>query len=366
METIDVIGVMSGTSLDGIDLAHCTFSTEEGHWTYKINAAYTIPYTLYWEEQLANLEELNAYQLQRLDIEYGAMVGELVKTFQQNFGLRADLIASHGHTAFHDPQKRISKQIGDPIGIWSVTDSPVVADFRQGDVLLNGEGAPLAPIADWWLFKEYPVCLNLGGIANISLKANLNNTIKAFDVAPCNLIINHLANEKGLSYDDKGAMAKQGRVDHSTLEILNTLPFYKTTGPKSLDKNAVYQTYLPILDNADLVTEDKLATFTDHLAYQVGIVTAASEIGSDSSMLITGGGAFNDFLMEKIQRHSGLKIRKPANTLIEYKEAMAFAFMGLLRCQNAINCFKSVTGARKSHVAGNLYGDFTAIRSKLE
>lgn len=360
-----MIGVMSGTSLDGVDLAHCTFSIEEGYWHYKINAAYTIPYTPFWEEQLAKLNELNGYQFQRLDVEYGTMLGELVNTFKENFKLEADLIVSHGHTAFHDPSKRISKQIGDPIGIWSITEIPVVAEFRQADVLKNGQGAPLVPVADWWLFNEYPICLNLGGIANISLKSNKLNTITAFDIAPCNLIINHLAAQKGFPYDDKGAMAKQGYVDHSTLETLNALPFYQKTGPKSLDKKAVEEKYFPILDNTDLTVEDKLATYTEHLAYQVGVAAKASSASEDSIIFITGGGAFNDFLMEKIQRYSGLKIRKPANTLIEYKEALAFAFMGLLRCKNEINCFKSVTGAWESHVAGNLYGDFTAIANKL-
>ncbi len=368
MNFIEVIGIMSGTSLDGIDLAHCTFSTEENQWTYRINATHTIPYTPYWEDQLANLSEMTSYEFQRIDIEFGVLLGELVSEFKKNNGLRADLIASHGHTAFHNPAKRISKQIGDCSGIWSVTDTPVVTNFRQSDVLLGGQGAPLAPVGDWWLFRDYPVCLNLGGIANITFKTYSENNIEAFDVAPCNLILNKLANKKGKSYDEQGQIARQGAIDNGVLKTLNELPFYTKKGPKSLSKETVYETYLPILENAGPKVEDQLATFTEHLAYQIGksIKLKAPSSLRNESMLVTGGGAYNDWLMEKIQEHSGIKLRKPANTLIQYKEAMTFAFMGVLRCNNTVNCFQRVTGAKESHVAGDLYGDFTAIRNKLE
>lgn len=368
MKFIEIIGIMSGSSLDGIDLVHCTFSTEEGRWTYQVNATHTVPYTPYWQEQLTNAKHLSAYQIQRLDVEYGALLGELVHEFKQEHGLKADLIAAHGHTLFHDPDKRISKQLGDASAIWSVTETPVVTDFRQGDVLLGGQGAPLAPVGDWWLFPDYPVCLNLGGIANVSIKNLIQEYISAFDVAPCNLILNALAREKGETFDQKGQLAKKGEVDTLTLDTLNQLPFYQKQGPKSLDKEAVYETYWPLIREAGLSVEDQLATFTEHVAQQVGQAINQDTQWRGSSephLLITGGGAYNDWLIERIAAHADLKIKLPGNSQIQYKEALIFAFMGLLRCDNRVNCLQKVTGARESHSAGKLYGDFSGIKSKL-
>jgi len=360
MPDMEVIGIMSGTSLDGVDLAHCAFERVQGQWTYRINGAQTIPYTDYWQEQLSTLEALNAYEFQRLDIEYGAMLGTLAKLFMQTNGFSADLIASHGHTAYHNPGKRISKQIGDVAGIGSVTKIPVVGEFRQGDVLLGGQGAPLAPIGDLRLFGDYPLCLNLGGIANITLKGKDERNIKAFDVAPCNLILNHLARKAGQPFDDKGTLARTGTVDSRLLETLNNRPFYTRKGPKSLDKQAVYQTYLPLLENSQAAVNDLLATLTEHIAGQVG---SAAQYSTDAEpvMLVTGGGAYNDYLLERIQARTGIKLRKPSNRLIQYKEALIFAFMGLLRCQNIPNCLRSVTGASEDHVGGILHGDATAL-----
>lgn len=340
-----VIGLMSGTSLDGADMAFCKFDYDS-YWTFKILKAETIPYTKEWNSKLKNLYVKSAIELASTNIEYGSYLGTIVKDFISRNHLSVDFIASHGHTIFHQPQNKLTLQIGDGNSIAAQTVLPVVYDFRSKDVSLGGQGAPLVPIGDKLLFNDYDYCINLGGIANISFDQNGKRI--AFDICPANQVLNFLSNESGKPFDDKGQLASGGLIDASLLNTLNSLDFYSKPTPKSLGREWVEEVNHPILNQSKAKTEDKLRTFTEHIAIQITTIINQKT----GKILITGGGAHNDFLIERIQSLTKSQIIIPSPKLIDYKEAMIFAFLGTLRMRNEINCLSSVTGATRDSSSG--------------
>jgi len=345
-----VIGLMSGTSLDGLDLAFCEFSRDENWWTYQIHCAETIPYNDRWKGLLSTLESGSALDFVSTDIEYGHLLGRLTRSFIERNNLIPDFIASHGHTIFHQPGKKITSQIGRGSAIAAETGLRVVCDFRSHDVALGGQGAPLVPIGDALLFHEYDFCLNIGGFANISFQTGAKRV--AWDVCPANIVLNQLAMQAGHDYDPDGTMAASGFVDKALLETLNTLPFYSLKFPKSLGREWVVQYILPVLQDSGLPTVDLLATFCEHIAIQIA---ASAGLKRDTKMLITGGGAFNRHLINRIRHHALPEIIIPDALTINFKEALIFAFLGVLRWRNEINCLSSVTGAAKDSSGGAIY-----------
>ena len=346
-----VIGLMSGTSLDGLDIAFCEFNMDDNRWIYKIQCAETIPYTDQWKELLSNIESGSALDFITADFEYGHLLGSLTRDFIDRNNLVPDFIASHGHTIFHQPDKRITSQIGRGSAIAAETGLRVVCDFRSLDVALGGQGAPIVPIGDALLFNEFDFCLNIGGFANISYQ--MANRRIAHDVCPANIVMNQLALQAGYEYDPDGMLAGSGTVNQQLLEMLNGLPFYKQAFPKSLGKEWVVQHVFPLLKNSDQSTNGLLATFCEHIAMQVA---AATEAKKGTKMLITGGGAFNKFLIGRIRHHATPEIIIPDAYTINFKEALIFAFIGVLRWRNEINCLTSVTGASKDSSGGAIYG----------
>ncbi len=341
---------MSGTSLDGLDIAFCEFSNEDHYWVYKIHAAETIPYTDEWQTTLSTLENGSALDFVTADVEYGHLLGRLTYDFIKKHNFAPDFIASHGHTIFHQPGKKITSQIGRGSAIAAETGIPVVCDFRSLDVALGGQGAPLVPIGDALLFAGFDYCLNIGGFANISFQPA---TIRlAFDVCPANIVLNQLAARAGLEYDAGGRLAASGKVDTTLLENLNRLPYYQQQFPKSLGKEWVVEHILPLMAGPDLSENDLLATFCEHIALQVA---AASTAKKEAKMLITGGGTFNDYLVGRIHHHAIPEIIIPDPLTINFKEALIFAFLGVLRWRNEINCLQSVTGAVKDSSGGAIY-----------
>jgi anhydro-N-acetylmuramic acid kinase len=341
---------MSGTSLDGLDIACCEFSREENRWSYKIQCAETIPYTAHWKELLSNLESKTALDFATADIEFGHLLGRLTLDFIERNNLVPDFIASHGHTIFHQPDKKITCQIGRGSAIAAETGLRVVCDFRSLDVALGGQGAPLVPIGDALLFEEYDFCLNIGGFANISHQTE--NQRIAYDVCPANIVLNQLAMLTGAEYDRDGMLAAKGNLNQQILDDLNALPYYHQAFPKSLGKEWVVQHILPLLKNTGLSTNDLLATFSEHIAMQVASSTGGKKA---SKMLVTGGGAFNKHLIERIRRLSSPEIIIPDINTVNFKEALIFAFLGVLRWRNEINCLTSVTGASKDSSGGAIY-----------
>jgi anhydro-N-acetylmuramic acid kinase len=347
METYKVIGVMSGTSMDGLDLAYCEFEHNEGNWKYTIGAAETIPYNPTWITRLTELHKQPAFVLTKTDLYYGRYIGHCIKTFVTKHQVSVDFIASHGHTIFHNPAEGYTTQIGNGNAIHAESGIPVIYDFRTLDVTLGGQGAPLVPIGDRLLFHEYEACLNLGGFANISYEADGKR--RAFDICPCNIILNHVAQQAGYDYDENGEMAASGIANEQLLGALNDLPFYKRTGAKSLGREWVEQEIWPLVQQYEITIEDLLATFTQHISDQ--IATVFQTIGA-KKVLFTGGGTYNALLINQLQTKGNSTVEIPDPKLINFKEALIFAFLGVLRERNEVNALKEVTGARRDSSGG--------------
>ena len=341
---------MSGTSLDGIDLAYCTFHESNGEFTFKLGSCETIPYPGFWLDKLKALPQSPAVEYAETHVSYGRYVGQLVKGFMQTNQLTADFVSSHGHTIFHNPDMGYTAQIGDGAAMAMECGLPVVCDFRSSDVAAHGQGAPLVPIGDELLFPEYDYCLNLGGFANISTKKEGKRI--AFDISPANIILNHIANKAGKDFDEGGKLAASGEIDTELLAKLNSLDFYQKQPPKSLGREWVEKQILPLLNCPTISLRDMACTFCQHIAVQIA---ACVESGPGKKMLVTGGGAFNTYLMKKIAENTSVELILPDAKTINYKEALVFAFLGLLRMKSLPNCLASVTGATYNVTGGAVY-----------
>lgn len=360
------IGLMSGSSLDGLDICYVEFNVlgspftatssnyEEITVNYKILQADCIEYSAEFRERLRNAANLSAFEFAKLHTEIGKYFGELTNDFiRNNKPEKIDFICSHGQTIFHQPDLGFTAQIGCGAQIAAQTNCKVVCDLRTSDVANNGQGAPIVPIAEKYLFQDFNVFLNIGGIANIAFHNNENVT--AFDVCAANTVLNYLARQKGLEYDKDGKLARSGSVIQSLLIELNEIDFCHQAPPKSLGSEHIYEDWIPLFDKYDDSIEDKLATMVEHIAMQVGNQIHSSFNIHHSSLLITGGGALNTFLTERIQQHTSLKVVVPDILTVQYKEALAMAFIGLLRILEIPNCLASVTGAKKDVIGGAVY-----------
>ncbi len=349
-EKYSVIGVMSGTSLDGLDLAFCEFAIDD-KWKFKLITAKTISYDQQWQKRLREAATLGPKELAILDSDFGKYIGQQINQFRDEENISFNYISSHGHTVQHQPQNGITVQVGSGTEIRNMTGVNVICDFRKGDVALGGQGAPLVPIGDRLLFGEMDYCLNLGGIANISFEKNEERI--AFDICACNIVLNMLAEKLGSNFDDDGAFANGGELNKKLLNELNELPFYKKSYPKSLGREDIEREVFPILNNYQIKPEDLLRTFCKHIAIQIGKVIG-SEV-SNSKMLITGGGTLNLFLLKQIEDECHLKIVIPSKAIIDFKEAIIFGFLGVLKIRNENNCLKSVTGASEDSSGGDVF-----------
>lgn len=336
---------MSGTSLDGLDICYAQFQNI-ATWEFEIIKTETIPYSSEWKNRLQDAILLSAEDLLALDKEYGFYLGEKTQEFiSKNNITDLDFIASHGHTVFHQPQRKFTLQIGDGRAIKLTTKKPVIYDFRSQDVLMGGNGAPLVPIGDELLFSQYDACLNLGGFSNISLQKNHQRI--AFDISPVNVVLNYFAEKLGKNYDENGDFARNGAINFKILEELNTLTFYQKPAPKSLGVEFVNSEVLPLLK--DEIPENIIATFTEHIAEQIAKVFDDNQL---KTVLVTGGGTFNTYLLEKIREKSQTELIVPDENIINFKEALIFAFMGVLRLRNEINVLCSATGSSENHSSG--------------
>ena len=343
-----VIGLMSGTSLDGLDLVYVKFN-ESNYKDFKIIYSETKSYSQNWKVRLQTAIDKSNKELATLDIDYGRLLGEMTNEFiKENKIDSVDFIASHGHTVFHQPDKGITLQVGDGQALANVTHLKVICDFRTQDVALKGQGAPLVPIGDELLFSEYDYCLNLGGFANVSFKGNDKRV--AFDICPVNIVLNHYTKKIGLEYDENGIIASEGNLNEELLKQLNDLDFYHKNPPKSLGLEWVQKYVFPLINNLETQVSSILKTFVIHSAQQIGKVLNGSK-----SVLVTGGGTYNSYLIQQIEKYSETKITQSGANIIEFKEALIFALLGLLKDRNEINCLSSVTGAIKDHSSGKSF-----------
>ena len=346
---------MSGTSLDGIDLAQIIFNLSEGTWSYKIISSETVSYTKEWKDKLQKAISFSEKKLTALNSEYTFYLAKVISEFISRKKIfKLDAVCSHGHTILHQPQKGVTLQIGNLLEIASLINEKVVCDFRVQDLDLGGNGAPLVPIGDRLLFSEYDYCLNLGGFANISFEEKRNNNKGskriAYDVCPVNIVLNYLAEQLGFLFDESGNSARGGKLSKKLFQQLNDLPFYKMIPPKSLGLEWVKKEVFPLLRASTISIEDQLHTITEHFAFQL-----SSIFKKDSTILVTGGGAYNSYLIERTNNYKKINLIIPPAELIEFKEALIFALLGILKLRNENNCLKSVTGAKKDHSSGVIF-----------
>ncbi len=349
MKTYLSIGCMSGTSLDGLDLVACKLSFDSS-WKFELLKAVTIPYSHKWVSKLSNAAELNALDLALLNNEYGKFIGKQVAEFCSDIPEKPDLVSSHGHTVFHRPQERLTLQIGNGATIVAYSGLPTACDFRSMDVALKGQGAPLVPIGDELLFGQFEICLNLGGIANVSFREE--NERRAFDICPVNMALNHFISELGYEYDLDGNLGRSGKVQEELLTLLNELEFYQQKGPKSIGREWFKEEFLPLITSFQLAPEDILRTLYEHISDQLSLAVDQFPKGQ---ILITGGGAHNVFLIELFSEKTKHKTIIPSAQIIDFKEAIIFALLGVLRLRNEVNCLKSVTGSNHDHSGGVIY-----------
>jgi len=348
--TYKSIGLMSGTSADGLDVCCAEFTQNNGHWKYRIECAREYDYTAELRNTLINgVQNMSAKEFITFHSRYGHFLGQKVNEFIKEFSItRPDIIASHGSTVFHEPDKGIMFQIGDGAAIAAETGIPTVSDFRRLDIMLGGQGAPLVPKGDRELFGEYDYCLNIGGFSNISYDDGEKRI--AFDISPVNYVINHYTRKIGLEMDRDGEIAAKGTMDQDLLQQLNALEYYSAKPPKSLAREWVERNVFPLINSSQLSLQDILRTYCEHCAIQLAKVTKPG-----SRILVTGGGAWNKFLISRMEDLSKCTLTIPEPEVVQYKEALIFAFLGVLYMTDTPSCLKSVTGASKDNIGGMLF-----------
>lgn len=357
------IGLMSGSSLDGLDLVFVHFLENAGNWSYEIKAADCYPYEEPWQERLKKAPGISAADYCLLHADYGHYLGEQVNRFidAHSLHLQMDLIASHGHTVFHRPERRMTAQIGDGAAIAAETGVAVVSDLRHMDVAVGGQGAPLVPMGEKWLFPDYQLFLNLGGIANLSFHEAAKCT--AYDICPANRVMNMLAAKEGLAFDRDGDIARSGNVYAPLLAELNALPYYEKQPPKSLANEFGAETVFSIIARHPLSTADKMRTFVAHIVDQIEknvarLLIDQHPLTSEYQLLVTGGGAWNTFLLTALQGRLnayGVEVLIPDADTVVYKEAVIMAFLGVLRWRENNTALPSVTGASRGSIGGALW-----------
>lgn len=351
------IGLMSGSSLDGLDIVFTEILENGGKWSYELVHAECIPYSSEWIDQLKNATALSALDYQLLHTAYGHYIGQCVNRFIEKYQLqfKVAVVASHGHTTFHLPARKMTAQLGDGAAIAATTQLPVVTDLRAMDIAFGGQGAPIVPIGEQLFFPGYRYFLNLGGIANISIR---NDDYKAFDICAANRVLNMLANEAGLEFDRDGALARSGQINQALLNELNGLAYYTHPIPKSLANSFGTDTVYPIIKKYELSTADALHTYVAHIVRQIKNAVMDNRVSTagEEQLLVTGGGALNGYLIERLRDAlDNIQVMVPDEQLAQYKEALIMALIGVLRWREEYNVLSSVTGAVRNSVGGAMW-----------
>ena len=349
MKNFNVIGVMSGTSLDGVDIVYVKFIQNES-WSFKIINSKTYKYEDSTADILNDISKKSLEEIKELDVVYSKKLAKIINEFIDEFSInKIDFVSSHGHTAIHDPSNLITYQMGNLSTLSTEINQQVICDFRVQDVKLGGEGAPLVPVGEKYLFHEYDSFINLGGFANIS--NHKGESLIAYDICPVNIVLNNLSKKIGKDFDDKGFIASSGKLIINLYEELEKLEYYQLDPPKSLGIEWVDEYIFPLINKYfDYPTEDLLNTLSNHIANQI-----SNNLKNLDKVLVSGGGAYNDYLIDLIRSKTDSEIIIPSKNIIEFKEALIFAFLGVLRYLNINNCYSSVTGATKDHCSGKIF-----------
>lgn len=348
-----VLGVMSGTSLDGLDIAFCEFEKGQRGWSFKSEIGETIKYNKQWIEKLSDAPFASAQEFEKLNYDFGEYIGAACKRFLEKHRLTVDFISSHGHTIFHQPERRFTFQLGSGIAIHHTSGLPVICNFRSEDVLKGGEGAPLVPVGDHHLFSTYDVCLNIGGIANLSMMSGRKRV--AFDICFANMGLNYLTAKIGKLYDRGGAIAFRGKLSVDLKEQLDVVNRKWHRSRPSLGREGFEKFIQPLLEDESIAIENRIRTFAESIADEIAACIPKKR---KTKLLATGGGAFNNFLISQLQNklEGFAEVIVPSNHIVSYKEAIVFAFLGVLKSRNEPNVLKSVTGASSDSSAGVMIG----------
>lgn len=355
MKQYYAIGSMSGTSLDGIDLAYCKYFFENEKWNFELIQAKTYDFSNELIIDIKEAIENKPKQYKDLDITLGSYYAKVINEFVNEFKITTiNFVANHGQTVYHNPDEKITIQLGDGATIAQKTNFTCINNFRNLDVELGGQGAPLVPIGDFHFFDDYSYCINLGGISNITVQNN-KEVLLAYDISPCNVLLNYYSGKKGFKFDKDGQIGQSGKLNDLLLEQLNEYSYYKKQSPKSLDAQNCLNVFVPLIDNFNISTEDKLHTIYKHVAHQIKVAILKHHQQKNEKVLLSGGGALNKFLVENIKSTLPIEVFVPSTDIIEYKEAIIFGLLGVLKLNNSVNCLKAVTGASENCVGGQIW-----------
>lgn len=348
---------MSGSSLDAIDMALVRFEIDQHSSiaSWKLLHTHAEPLSQEWKDRLVRLPRMDLQEFFQTDAELGRWIGSLCQTFNAQTNIVPDAIASHGHTVMHNPSEGYTVQVGNPAGIAQESGCTVISDFRSNDIAAGGQGAPLAPVVEHYLFPGFDFYLNLGGIANLTYRSKKDEW-KAWDIAPANQLLNYLAQKVGQPYDNGGMLARNGKISDTLLSALRLPLPLPLTKAFSLDNTWVQEKYMPVLDHADVVIADQLATVTEFIASAIGTqIQSLCKPAAEMQLFITGGGAHNLYLIERITSHiAPIQCVLPERTVMDFKEAMLMSVCGMLRILHIPNAFASVTGASQDTINGKI------------
>lgn len=357
---MNIIGLISGSSLDGLDMALCHFEGRDpGALKWSCSEATTVSFDESLVTRLATAISMNTRELLKLEVDFSEFCAKAVNDLKDHLNIKIDYVASHGHTVFHYPEEGYTLQIGKGSILAERTGIPSIVDFRSNDVALKGEGAPVAPIVEQYLYPGHDFYFNLGGIANVSL--HHGDQIVSLDSSPCNQVLNHIMNGRGKAYDDKGSLAKTGTCSNQLMKAWSELPYFSKPFPKSMDNSWVKEVFMTVIGRFELSDKDVLATMVEFTASQLKsdckLLSDGHNIGATSGF-ITGGGAFNDYLIDRMKVHCAdinLSLTKPDSQTVNFKEAILMALMGYLRAKGIANTIPTVTGAQSSTIGGAIY-----------
>lgn len=344
------LGLMSGSSLDGLDVVEVCFELVESKWNFEILQSQTIPLPDLLKSRLRKSPDLSSEELILLDVDYGKWIAKQLNKMTFNAQHPPQFIALHGHTVFHEPKKGYSTQIGSGHHLAALTGITAITDFRQKNIALGGQGAPLVPFGDKYLFSGYDAYLNLGGICNASVIKE--DKILAWDISACNQVFNHIAMQLGKAFDKDGVIAISGELKEDLLLDLEDLLYYKEKAPKSLSNQWVKRYFLPIVDRSKHSLADKMHTAMEHIAMRI---CADLEEQKVEKVLVSGGGVYNNALWQYLNANKKIKFFKPSDQIIKYKEALIFAFLGLYKLYNKDNILSSYSGAKQNCSGGVIF-----------
>jgi len=355
MKQYYAIGAMSGTSLDGIDLAYCKYFLENEKWSFKLIQAKTYNFSNELIVEIRAAIDNKPKDNHILDVKLGAYYAKIINQFIKEHNIETiDFVANHGQTVYHNPHKKATIQLGDGATIAKKTNLTCINNFRNLDVELGGQGAPLVPIGDFHFYNNFNYCINLGGISNITIQ-NKNEVLLAYDISPCNVLLNHYTRQIGFEFDRDGQIGRAGKINKLLFDKLNNNIYYNKQAPKSLDAKNCIDVFVPEIDRFNIEIEDKLHTICQHIAHQIKIVILKHYQQKNEKVLLSGGGTLNKFLVETIKTSLPIEVCIPSTEIIEYKEAIIFGLLGVLKMNNSVNCLKVVTGANKDCVGGQIW-----------